>query len=221
MDQKQANEELNTKKRRLPKVGGKHIMIGAGVLAIGAIGFVGGVAYNANQQARENEAALRAAVDETEQLKQKLKEIDSQEDAETQDVDDQAAVKTEDPAKLATPAKPPTKPVQKPKTDTHKKHQVSITQAQPAVSAGSVTFTVQLPKSYGSNGYCKVLVKRDGDGAHAIERQAPLNNTSSCSITVSRSDLQPGITNWQSYVSFEDYSTKTYSGWQDRKTFTL
>lgn len=226
--QNETTEKPASKKSPLRRLKPQHGIIAGAALVIGVVGFLGGSAYTARQQAARTEAELRAVTNEKDELQQKLKVAKEQsEDQANQNSDttgDVAAPKPEQTAQPTTLQKTPIKkPAQKPHTDKekHAKNHVSISQAQPVVSAGSVTFTVQLPRAYGSNGYCKVLVKRDGDGAHAIERQVGLTGASSCSITVPRSDLAAGVTHWQAYASFEDYDSQSYSGWQDRKTFTL
>lgn len=227
MDQNQTNQPVNIKRPKSSGFGAWHIIFGLGFFAFGMLGFVSGVAYNANQQAQENEAALRAAVDEKQQLEQQLKEIALKDDLSQPDQDakqDVAEKKTEETIKPTTPSpvKPEAKPPSYKPKDHHQKNHVKVTQTQPVVTASNVAFTIRLPKAYGTDGYCKVLVKHQNTGARAIERQVPLNGTNRCSITLPRSDLKPAShKDWQAYVSFEDYSTKTYGSWADQKIFRL
>lgn len=203
----------------------QHALVGLAVILFSALSFTGGAAYTARQQAQKHEAALRTVTDEKEQLEQKLKEFDLEDDATKEPTDqDEAAAQTDAPAPAPTTTQQTQTKQKEPTTYEKKepaKNQVQISQAQPAVSGSHVTFTVYLPKTYGTNGYCKVLMKRDGDGAYWTERQVALNGTNTCVIAVPRSELEPSVTNWQAYVLFKDHDTYDYSNWADRKTFTL
>lgn len=48
MDQNQTNQPVNIKRPKSSGFGAKHMMFGLSVFAFGMLGFVSGVAYNAN-----------------------------------------------------------------------------------------------------------------------------------------------------------------------------
>jgi hypothetical protein len=204
----------NNHKTLFDSAGFAAVHIAAAIVVVGAIGFVGGSVYTAQQKQRQA-ASQKAADDgaaEKKALEEKQQEADEKTDVVLPPKEEEKTDKTPAPAPAKKPVPEPTK--KKEPAPEYTKFEIQSTSAD--VQSSQVVFTASLGKTY--SGKCAVSLKAP-DGSYEKWFEGSFSNKSSCTVSAPREKLtQTG--KW-TYVMYYYNDAKTVKGYSSSKTFQL